>query len=338
MFGTRRPPGFTLIELLVVIAIIAVLIALLLPAVQSAREAARRAQCVNNLKQMGLAAHNYHDVNGVFPDARPGNYPNLNDSNAFSGWVSCLPMLEQQPLSNAWNFNVSFDSVNPPTDPGLTNVMFPQAEATVAATILNVFNCPSDPHQPYFNSVQYAAWRNDIPHLPQLAVSSYAFCAGTGGPPDCCYDFSLPYNVGDLKHNNNGFGDYGRPHSIAEFTDGTSNTIAVGEAAYNNDGYYLVPGQSDPMVTGNDGAFNVWSVALRHGSNFRETKNPINTLPWQGIRAGWMNGAFGSRHPGGANFLFIDGHVVFLKNSLNLYIYRSLSTRAGGEVISADSF
>src|SRR5206468_7651117 len=105
-FMRRR--GFTLIELLVVIAIIGVLIALLLPAVQAAREAARRSQCTNNLKQLGLALHNYHDANQAFPSGKAGNDASAagNDSSATSGWVSVLPQMEQGPLFNAWNFLV----------------------------------------------------------------------------------------------------------------------------------------------------------------------------------------------------------------------------------------
>ncbi len=173
-----RRRGFTLIELLVVIAIIAVLIALLLPAVQAAREAARRSQCVNNLKQMGLAFHNYHSTNNCFPAGRPGDDPNNNDSNAASCWVSLLPNLEQQPLFNSWNFVLTFN------DPSVSAVYakscIPIADATVAATSLNVFNCPSDVRQlQFYNSS--ASGRNDLPHLPQLALSSYSVCAGALG-------------------------------------------------------------------------------------------------------------------------------------------------------------
>src|SRR5438093_2413539 len=106
MTGRR---GFTLIELLVVIAIIGVLIALLLPAVQAAREAARRSQCVNNLKQMGIALHNYHDTLGAFPAGRPAYVADNGDRANNSGFVSMLNNMEQTPLYNAWNFNVLFD-------------------------------------------------------------------------------------------------------------------------------------------------------------------------------------------------------------------------------------
>src|SRR5215208_751505 len=101
--------AFTLVELLVVIAIIGILVALLLPAVQAAREAARRSQCSNNLKQIGLALHNYAEAQGTFPNARPANDSGNNDSSAMSLWVSILPQLEQQPLFNAWNFNLNYN-------------------------------------------------------------------------------------------------------------------------------------------------------------------------------------------------------------------------------------
>jgi prepilin-type N-terminal cleavage/methylation domain-containing protein/prepilin-type processing-associated H-X9-DG protein len=330
-----RRKGFTLIELLVVIAIIAVLIALLLPAVQAAREAARRAQCVNNLKQMGLALHNYHDINNTFPNLRPGDDPNKNDSNAFSTWVAVLPQIEQTTLFNAWNFSLSFN--DPSVDPAYAASCIPQAHATVAMTQISAFNCPSDLHQPYLNTMN--SGRNDIPHLTQLAVSSYAVNAGTGGPPDCCADKTPPYPITDLKHGNNGFADYGRPHGVQDFTDGTSNTIAVGETAYNNDGSWY--GSQVGNCSGFNSSFNVWTISLRHGSNFRGPKNPINTPPGRLISAGGtcgMNAAFGSRHSGGANFLLADGSVRFVKNSVSLSNYRAICTRNGGEVVSSDGF
>jgi prepilin-type N-terminal cleavage/methylation domain-containing protein/prepilin-type processing-associated H-X9-DG protein len=329
-----RRRGFTLIELLVVIAIIAVLIALLLPAVQAAREAARRSSCVNNMKQMGLALHNYHNIHDTFPNSRPGDDPNNNDSNAMSMWVSLLPQLEQQQMFNAWNFSLAFN--DPAVSPVYAASCIPATNTTVAGSSLNVFDCPSDIRkQPYGNTSN--SGRNDIPKVAQLGLSSYAPCAGVCGPPSTGSDSIGGYTVTDVKHQNDGFADYGIPHKIRDFLDGTSNTIAVGETAYNNDGSWY--GIQVTACGGFNAMFNAWSISLRHASNFRETKNPLNTLPGKGFGGTCgTNGAFGSLHPGGANFLFADGSVRFIKNTISLPIYWAISTRADGEVVSADSF
>jgi prepilin-type N-terminal cleavage/methylation domain-containing protein/prepilin-type processing-associated H-X9-DG protein len=320
----RHRRGFTLIELLVVIAIIGVLIALLLPAVQSAREAARRSQCTNNLKQIGLALHNYHDSNSVFPSGRPGNNQALgNDSNAASGFVSILANMEQQPLFNAWNFLITYnfnDSTRGPFQP----TTIPDAQATVAGTIINSFLCPSETAQ---KTVDLSgSGRNDHPHLKVTAVGHYAFNAGTN---------SIPMNTGDPdKRLNTGFADYGTPHGIQDFTDGTSGTIAVGETAFDNDGRW------NNANVANDACFNAWTINLRHGSTFRTAINPPNTRPKKGPYTIWacQTSAFGSRHSGGANMLFADGSVRFLKDSISLSVYRALATRNGGEVISSDQY
>jgi prepilin-type N-terminal cleavage/methylation domain-containing protein/prepilin-type processing-associated H-X9-DG protein len=331
-----RRRGFTLIELLVVIAIIAVLIALLLPAVQAAREAARRSQCINNMKQLGLALHNYHSTYNTFPAGRPADDPNNNDSNAMSTWVSVLGSIEQQSLSNAYNFSLTWN------DPSVSGVYakscIPAANSTVCVTNLSVFTCPSDLRTlPFINTSN--SGRNDIPHVLQMAISSYAVCAGVLGGNNTGADAIGQYSTTDVKHLNNGFADYGFPKKIKSFVDGTSNTFAVGEVAYDNDGSWY--GAQVPSCTGANPLFNAWSTNLRMSSNFRVTKNPLNTLPGVGYSSGGLcgtNAAFGSRHPGGANFLFVDGSVHYIKNTINIPVYWALSTRNENEIISADSY
>jgi prepilin-type N-terminal cleavage/methylation domain-containing protein/prepilin-type processing-associated H-X9-DG protein len=335
---TMRRRGFTLIELLVVIAIIAVLIALLLPAVQAAREAARRTQCTNNLKQLGLALHNYHSSNNCFPTARPADDPINNDSNAQSTWVSVLGALEQQPLFNAWNFNITWN--DPMVSPVYAASCLPAFNTTVAATRLSVFVCPDEQlTSGYMNTL--ASNRNDIPHVAQLAISSYSICAGVLGPPSTGSDaislYGVSYSVPDVKHLNEGFADYGIPKKMKSFIDGTSSTIAVGETTYDNDGTWY--GAQVKGCTGVNPMFNAWTTTLRFSSNFRVTKNPLNSLP--GFGYGGLcgtTGAFGSLHPGGANFLFVDGSVRWIKNSISMPVYWAISTRADGEVVSGDSY
>jgi prepilin-type N-terminal cleavage/methylation domain-containing protein/prepilin-type processing-associated H-X9-DG protein len=320
----KRIRGFTLIELLVVIAIIAVLIALLLPAVQAAREAARRSQCLNNLKQLGLALQNYHDTISKFPAGRPGFINDSYDINYMSGFVSILPFMEQQSIYNSWNMQISFDnqaSIGPYT---LGTVQF----TTAAKSIIQTFICPTDTSQPHSP--------NSLVSITGLAISSYSFCAGTVGPPNGTV------NGFNDKTSNTGFAHYLVPHGIQEFTDGTSNTISVGEVVAADGTYKSIPTCPAPnqaTTLNSAGYWNTWSANTREESNFRTTVNPLNSPPCTGILLdGLVNAAFGSYHPGGGNFLFADGSVHYLKNTINLPIYQALSTRSLGEVIDASAY
>ena len=325
---TRISRGFTLIELLVVIAIIAVLIGLLLPAVQAAREAARRVQCVNNLKQMGLALHNYHDTLGAFP---AGYYASAQfvdgatDTSRGWGWGAMIqPMMEQGTLYNAANFSLNLEST---------------ANATVVATGLSAFLCPSDPAPTSAFAVSDASGNP----LAMMAASSYAACAG-GDESDV---------VTGVNNDGLGRGLFYRNSRtrLADLTDGTSSTIAVGERAWS-----IVNGVWAGSVTGavvrrgpadrcpKTGAmfFGAATSTLAHGHLINSDTDPDGGID-----------DFSSRHPGGANFLFADGSVHFLKDILRdlgkradgSTIYspssltlQALGTRNGGEVISDQSF
>jgi prepilin-type processing-associated H-X9-DG protein len=306
--------------------------------VQAAREAARRSQCTNNLKQMGLALHNYHDINNVFPLGREGNDTNNNDTNAMSGFVSMLPMVEQRAMYNAWNFSLQFN--DPTVSTVVTASAIAAANSTVAVSRMSVYVCPSDTSQATLDTTGGGfGGRNDVPHVKTLSTSSYSFCAGTGGPPNG--DDTAPpfYRVTDPKHNDNGFADYGPLHrSAATITDGLAFTFAIGETAW-NDGLYSIPGQVAAFPY-NNAYGNAWSITLREGSNFRTTRNPPNTPPCTGFLGGMpcLNAAFASRHTGGVNFLFADGHVSFIKNSINFTVYNYLGTQSMGEAVSADQY
>jgi prepilin-type N-terminal cleavage/methylation domain-containing protein/prepilin-type processing-associated H-X9-DG protein len=344
------PPkrGFTLIELLVVIAIIAVLIALLLPAVQAAREAARRSQCVNNLKQIGIALHNYVSALGVFPpgyvttidrtvlDACNQDAENQHGVDLGTGWAwgsMILPYMEQQPVYNSINFNLS--------------VAFRQND-TCSLTALSVFLCPSDsgpPVVPVFSDPPDPASPGtySASHIVDtLSRGNYVGMYGLGEV--CAQSGALD------SPNNNGAGPLGQHAGIffrnsrvgfADITDGTSQTIAVGERSHNLsyvtwvarsiDGWL---GKTSPFEGGTD-LFNpspeeCWTQILGP-VGLEDGLRTINN-PEAHVEDYW------SRHPGGANFLFADGSVKFLKSSIHPIPWRALATRAYGEVISSDSY
>jgi prepilin-type N-terminal cleavage/methylation domain-containing protein/prepilin-type processing-associated H-X9-DG protein len=359
MFMRRR--AFTLIELLVVIAIIAVLIALLLPAVQSAREAARRAQCVNNLKQIGLAIHNYIDRVNLFVPAISAQPP--GDSWAWDSGLSwramIMPELEQNTVYNAFNMMLKEDSVG-----------VAYAWATAWYTRLAVFACPSDGQNTGFTPYGPAGTYSVVtppppPGAPAGTVGTvpttnynlsfgdnYAVLPLSGanpwetGPP---FTPGLPrrgydgfwgtsnmssYGLGSLSIFDNGqmrgFSDYrtGGTASIASVTDGLSNTILVGE---------VLPFQdANNEMYGHTGVGSGTTIPINF---FTGAPGPVayGTTSWSS-RFSYAARGFKSMHPGGANFLLADGHVQFLKASVNPITYNALGSRAGGEVVSSDQY
>jgi prepilin-type N-terminal cleavage/methylation domain-containing protein/prepilin-type processing-associated H-X9-DG protein len=336
--------GFTLIELLVVIAIIGVLIALLLPAVQSAREAARRSQCVNNLKQLGLAIQNYHDVNSAFPPSGDGGGGNPMP-HLFSLKSKLLPFVEQQPLYNSINFDLSS---------AVLNGSYPQ-NSTAEHVNVNSFLCPSDPN----------------PGHPSYAGTNYPENLGTNIANNDYVMNGPTYFLGPASTKScsgstvtDGFTG---TSSMASITDGTNSTaifseMVKGDGALTRDGLHMIykntvgnqcqfygqPNAEFQMFQACQASttFNYaykgkeWPRAYSGGGGGYTHTMPPNkkSCVYSAVGSQLFNlMTASSYHPGGVNVGFLDGSIHFVKSTVAYNIWLAIATKNGNEVVSADA-
>jgi prepilin-type N-terminal cleavage/methylation domain-containing protein/prepilin-type processing-associated H-X9-DG protein len=310
----RSRHGFTLIELLVVVSIIGLLCALLLPAVQVAREAARRSQCANNLKQIALAAHNYHDTLGSFPSCLYLHPAYAKKGQAWNndGWlVLLLPQLDQQAIYNAVNFDIMWGStpVTGPWGTAWAPQFYGEQNSTVRITVVGSFGCPSDP-SPRIDSLN----ADEIEGEP-AAGTSYVGNVGS----NCLDEVASGYpcaepRLGDVSGGNGIYWRYGSRVSIPDVTDGLSNSFMAGEQVMEA---------------------SQWNAWVHANQSLASTAIPLNYTRQPATTFWTWTYSFRSRHPGGANFAFCDGSVRFLKETINFNTYQSLSTRSGGELMEA---
>jgi prepilin-type N-terminal cleavage/methylation domain-containing protein/prepilin-type processing-associated H-X9-DG protein len=297
-------PAFTLIELLVVLAIICVLLSLLLPAVQKVRESASRAKCLNNLKLLGLALHNYHDVYRALPPGYFASGPHVNGTMDTSpGWawgVYILPFLEQQNLYNQYNLSL------------------PVQNSPATVTVLNTYLCPSD----FTPSTAFAVTGSSWATICKAPPCSYAACCGGGVSTTAATGNGVFYRNSQTR--------------LTDITDGTSHTLFIQERAFAK-----VQGTWVGAISGgycNQGLYNPGAVPGKLGQGAADlvlVHAGTNNNP-----SGRNLDDASSMHTGGSNFLFADGSVHFIRNitsnSVDSLILQAMGTKAGGEVLTSD--
>lgn len=330
-------PAFTLVELLVVIAIIGILIALLLPAVQAAREAARRAACTNNLKQLGLALHNYHGVYNVFPGL------GTTSATSFSVQAKLLPFLEQKQLQDLIDFTQPLYVTY-----GRGQTVLNPAQANAARTVVSVFRCPSDGAESIYEENPGSF----------VAGGNYMVCIGTGTG-----------TFYDLRYKTDGTFYYGSNLGIRDMIDGSSNTMVISETLLGSrerhTGAVTARSMRERLICSMRGSLNPAPQPGLAGVVNPNLESITSTCTnWLGNRGfGWIAGrttsttytaylppnasaadatAHGlgfigarSRHPGGVNTLMGDGSVRFVAETINLATWRAMATPHGHEVMQA---
>jgi prepilin-type N-terminal cleavage/methylation domain-containing protein/prepilin-type processing-associated H-X9-DG protein len=359
-----RRGAFTLIELLVVIGILGVLVGLLLPAVQKVREAASRMKCQNNLKQLGLALHGFHDARGFLP---PGMLTELDIQDSFhTGFTYLLPFIEQDNVHRLYQYDRQW---------------YDPANYEAGARQVPLFYCPSNRTGGRIDLAPYQQqWSTALP--PFVGACDYVLCKGANAglyfnpgliPPQARGLFNV--TQADFSTANGTTQWVPTPQfrvRLTDITDGTSSTFAIGEAAGGNS-YYLIgdlnnPSQpvTEPFVNGPAVMDQAWAVAslgdtahpwyagifgvtAQFGLAPNPRDEPMNRRPGTpsviGSDGSGFNvsgrdrvSGFRSMHPAGCNFLYADGSVHFVPQSIDSAVYRALSTYAGGEVISGDGF
>jgi prepilin-type N-terminal cleavage/methylation domain-containing protein/prepilin-type processing-associated H-X9-DG protein len=302
--SAKRRRGFTMLEVLVVIAIIGVLAALLVPAIQAAREAARRIQCRNNLKQMGLALHNYHNVFGAFPMGyvSPTQSLPLATSPGW-GWAALmLPQLDQRVLYDSANFSLPIEF---------------NENHTARTTAVGVYACPSDR-----DVGTYVAVRDDGGVVARVHTNSYAACFGAGLEIDAFPELG------------NGLFVRNRVTRIADIRDGTSQTIAIGER-----GACLVMTPWAGTPANAISQFSTGATVGSYGTTGHAGELVLARASWTAPNdQGTGPSDFYSPHADGIHFLFADGSVSLIKSTINMGVYRALCTRDGGELIDGGSY